>query len=274
MSRRITWAVAALAALGLALSQAAAQPAAQPGEKKEPENVQKAKEKLTETLGKLKAEGGQVVWLHSPALAQAFPKDVFFAVRFRQFPVARRLPEGMAASNVFVVPENGEARRLPNDKELRTFFEKNLGAVKEEKAAKDAVGAWLTLAPEFVQDGFYKFEVTKETEVEKSDGGLSANGRAMVMQGGNGQVSVKLVFNGEGKLSGAEPEAKVRPGPRPICQATKLLDPDPIVRRMAEQDLLCMGRAAGDYLREQRGRAAPELRQAIDRIWQRILEQD
>jgi hypothetical protein len=29
---------------------------------------------------------------------------------------------------------------------------------------------------------------------------------------------------------------QLRAGPRPICQATKLLDRDPIVRRMAEQD--------------------------------------
>ena len=69
-------------------------------------------------------------------------------------------------------------------------------------------------------------------------------------------------------------EAKIRPGPRPICQATKLLDADQIVRRMAEQDLLYMGRAAHEYLMQQRAQAAPDLQQAIDRLWQRILAQD
>jgi hypothetical protein len=58
---------------------------------------------------------------------------------------------------------------------------------------------------------------------------------------------------------------------RPICQATKLLDPDPVVRRMAEDAILVMGRAAEEYLSEQRARATPALRAAIDQIWQRIL---
>ena len=63
----------------------------------------------------------------------------------------------------------------------------------------------------------------------------------------------------------------IRPGVRPICQATKLLDRDPIVRRMAEQDLLVMGRAAKPYLDQVRATARPKLQQAIDRIWQRVL---
>ena len=67
--------------------------------------------------------------------------------------------------------------------------------------------------------------------------------------------------------------SKLKPGPRPICHATKLLDPDPVVRAIVEQDLLIMGRAAKPYLDEQRAKASPELQQAIDRIWQRILNE-
>ena len=63
-------------------------------------------------------------------------------------------------------------------------------------------------------------------------------------------------------------------GVRPICQATKLLDPDPVVRQMAEDAILVMGKAADEYLSEQRARATPALREAIDRIWQRILIED
>ena len=68
-------------------------------------------------------------------------------------------------------------------------------------------------------------------------------------------------------------KSALRPGIRPICQATKLLDRDPIVRRMAEQDLLVMGRAAKPYLDQIRVTAQPKLQQAIDRIWQRILNE-
>jgi hypothetical protein len=43
---------------------------------------------------------------------------------------------------------------------------------------------------------------------------------------------------------------------------------------MARQALHCMGRAARDYLDEQKERASPELRREIDRVWREILEQD
>ena len=42
---------------------------------------------------------------------------------------------------------------------------------------------------------------------------------------------------------------------------------------MAEQDLLVMGRAAKPYLDQVRAAARPKLQQAIDRIWQRILNE-
>jgi hypothetical protein len=79
--------------------------------------------------------------------------------------------------------------------------------------------------------------------------------------------------SGEGKLTRAEEKADLKAGVRPICQATKLLDPDLIVRRMAEKDILVMGQRARTYLMEQRAKAAPELQQAIDRIWQRIIDE-
>jgi len=91
----------------------------------------------------------------------------------------------------------------------------------------------------------------------------------MVMKGGNGEINVTMTF-ADGKLTKVADSSKIRPGPRPICQATKLLDADAIVRKMVEQDLLIMGLAAKEYLDEQRAQAGPELRQAIDRLWQRI----
>src|SRR5262249_38494342 len=121
-------------------------------------------------------------------------------------------------------------------------------------------------------DGMFRFDVTeKGFSVEKGKRGLEAAGRAIVMQGGNGELAATLEFV-DGKLAAVTESAKIRPGPRPICQATKLLDPTPIVRKMAEQDLLIMGIAARSYLMEQRGQARPELREAIDRLWRKIEE--
>jgi hypothetical protein len=257
-------------AVALAVLLAAPLAAQDDKEKRLPESVEKAQRQVQQDLAKINARNAQVIWVDAAPVRQLFPKDNFFAVRFRQFPVAVENPPGFDASNVVVVPEGKEGKRLP-DKALRAYFREHVTA-KDTKAAKAAVQAWLALAQEFVQDGFFKFEVlAKEAEAEEiPGGGIKATGRAMVTQGGNGDIKVTMVFDAEGKLAKVEQRAEIRPGPRPICQATKLLDADPIVRKMAEQDLLIMGVAARDYLTEQRAKAGPELRQAIDRLWQRI----
>ena len=240
-------------------------------EPKLPEDVQKAQQQVDEHLKKLGGPVAQILWLEP--VSQTFPNHYFFAARYRQFPVARALPEGLQASNVFVVPKNGSLVRIKELKDLKDFMAKNLAAVKDEGTAKNAVKGCLHLAQEFHQDGFYKFSVVDETcKLEQKTGGKEASGKAVVMQGGNGEILVVLKFDEAGKLTDLSENAEIRPGPRPICQATKLLDADPIVRRMAEQDLLIMGLAARDYIMEQRAQAGPELRQAIDRLWQRIVE--
>src|SRR5207245_3922291 len=103
--------------------------------------------------------------------------------------------------------------------------------------------------------------------------GSAATGKALVTAGGRGEIDVAMKFDAAGKLLDVAETGKVIPGVRPICQATKLLDRDPIVRKMAEQDLLVMGRAAEPYLDQVRAAARPKLQQAIDRIWQRILNE-
>ena len=112
----------------------------------------------------------------------------------------------------------------------------------------------------------------KNFSIDTAGDDVKAIGRALVMQGGNGEINATLRFE-QGKLAKATESAKIIPGPRPICQATKLLDADPIVRRMAENDLLYLGDLVKDYLDEQRAQATPELQRAIDRIRQRIEKQ-
>jgi hypothetical protein len=92
--------------------------------------------------------------------------------------------------------------------------------------------------------------------------------------GGNkGQITATLEFSQAGKVTNVTEKVKLVEGIRPICQATKLLDPDPIVRKMAERDILVMGQMAYDYLMQQRAKATPELQAAIDRLWERIIEE-
>jgi hypothetical protein len=239
-----------------------------------------ARETIMKYLAKLQGtERGQLIpVIDEPALAKLFPKHHFYVLRFRQYPVALVPPEPLKSNNVFAVGPEGKVEHLTDAKGLEKFFKAALPPVKDEAQAKAAATAWLRLAQEFHQDGFYQFAAPGNFTVAGTDDDppaqLKVTGQAVVKPtGGNkGQVSATLVFE-KGQLAKATDESKLFPGPRPICQALKLLDPDPVVRAMAEQTILVMGSAARDYLREQRAKADPELQRAIDRIWQRIVEE-
>jgi hypothetical protein len=250
--------------------------AAVAADKPSAEDVKKAEEKVKERLKDFKGVAiPKIEPVSDEAVARALPGQQFFAVRYALYPLAQRPAEGLKSQNLFAVNAKGEVKVLTDTKALEEYFRDARAAAKEEGAAKDAVLAWLRLVEEFSQDGYYQFKVVEEaTKVSADKGGKKASARAVVMKGGNGEIGVELTFDADGKLTKATTAAALKPGARPKCHATKLLDPDPVVRAIVEQDLLIMGRAAKDYLDEQRAKASPELQKAIDRIWQRILEED
>jgi hypothetical protein len=242
-------------------------------EKLKREEIQSGLKRVQEDLDRLKAGKPKVEAVTDDAVAHALPNHLVYAVYFRRFPVADTPPEPMALSSLYAVPRGnqGEVKLLTNYETLDTFFRDQLAPVLSDDQAKTAVRAWLRLAEALEQDGYYTFELLEDSlKVAPADGGRTASGRVVVKRGGNGEITATLAFDAQGKLVKVERGGKLKPGPRPRCQATKLLDPDPIVRGMAEDAVLSMGRAAKGYLDEQRAKATPELRQAIDRIWRRI----
>jgi hypothetical protein len=257
------------AVLGVVVTAAMAAPA--PEKKRTAADVARAEKAAREHLDRLKGAAGAIEYVKDEAVVAALPNDFFFTVLFRQYPVARVTPEGLKASNVFAVDGEGKVEVLTDAKMLEKFFKDHLRPAREEAQMKEDVKAWLRLVQVIHQDGFFQFSLMDDSvKVTSEKGGKAASGTVVAMRGGSGTLSGTLTFDEAGKLTKATEESKLRPGPRPICQATKLLDRDPLVRRMAEQDLLIMGSAARGYLDEQRARAVPELQQAIDRIWQRI----
>lgn len=276
MATRIAAVMVFAAALALGLAwRAAAAPAPPDKEKPSADDVARAEKAVNEDLDKLKAAGFTMQQVKDEAVGRAFPKYVFFGVYFRQYPVARLTPEGLNSANLYAVGPDGKAQLLKDTTQFQAFFvlDKNLPPAKEDEPAKDAARAYVRLAEELHQDGFYKFALQDDsTKIEVVKDGKTATARAVVMAGGNGEISATLTFDSTGQLKTASEHVNLKEGPRPICQATKLLDADPIVRRMAEKDLLIMGRAARPYLDEQRAKATPELQKAIDHIWQQIIE--
>jgi hypothetical protein len=247
------------------------------GGQEEAEVVAKAKAQVNEALERLRVSWARVEPVTNEAVSRAFADYVFFSVLFRRYPVAQVPPRPLKPSNLYAVRRSKEEapHLLTSPGELETFCRTALARAEDDARAKDAVRAWLQLTTVFVQDGYYKFSLVDESvRVSRRGADREARGRVVVMAGGNGEIAVTLRFDAAGVLVKADEQVRVRPGPRPICQASKLLDPDPIVRAMAEQDLLYLGLAARDYMEEERAKAGPELRQAIDRVWHRIVAEE
>ena len=237
------------------------------------DDAKDAEAKLKEYLGTIKgAESGRVTTLTDDGVKETFPDHVLFAVMFPQYPVARVAPEPLNSSNVIAVPKkDGKAVPITDAKSLQAFFKASARPVKTAAEAEAAVAAWLRASAELNQDGFYKFTVKADAAKAAGDTVTASGAAAVAPQGGNkGEITATLVFK-DGKLSTDETKVNLIAGIRPICQATKLLDPDPIVRGMAAQSIRVMGLAAKPYLDEQRAKASPQLREAIDREWAKIV---
>jgi len=206
-------------------------------------------------------------------VGRTFPNFGFFGVIFRQYPIAVLCPQaqGLKCSNVFFV-QNGQVDFVATIPDLKFFFATELGPVPSEDTAIDAASTWLRFSEELKQDLFYAFSAPDISYMPRDDV-TEVRGHAAVIGGGEGHVDLLMTLASAGSLVNLYEKSALRPGVRPICQATKLLDRDPIVRRMPKQDVLVMGRAAKPYLDQVRATARPKLQQAIDRIWQRILDE-
>ena len=210
------------------------------------------------------------------SLAKVAAGSHWFGVLFPQFPVGMEPPAPLKVANVVVVDKDGKVHAFADVPALEKYAKANFPAAKGDKDAIMAMRAWLKLSEHMHDDGFYKFDLGADFPVEvKEKTPIAVKGVTKVKpEGGNkGQIEATITFAPDGKLASVKENVKLIEGIRPICQATKLLDPDPIVRRMAERDLLVLGRMGEEYLQMQRAKANPELRREIDRIWRQIIEE-
>jgi hypothetical protein len=233
-----------------------------------------AKDRLTAFLTEIKgADAGRISELTDGAAT--FPDHTLFAFVFPQFPVAREAPAPFKAGNVIAIPKKKDAKPvvMTISQDVENFFKASARPVKTEAEAQEAVKFWARAHAELNQDGFYMFTVKAEPAKILEEGiNVTAAAVADQKNGDSGEVKATITFK-DGKLGDVTTKKNLKAGMRPRCQATKLLDPDPIVRGMAEDAIRFMGRSARPYLDEQRAKASAELREAIDRAWRKIEEE-
>lgn len=146
-----------------------------------------------------------------------------------------------------------------------------MAPVTTDARQKDTLWACLRIAQEaFTEHHFMSMTLNERSLVV---GNATAMGKSTVVpKGGNSGELIVYLTRADANKAVVRIENKIRRGPKPICQATRLVDADPVLRKMAEQQILLMGVHAKEYLADRRSKAkSAELRGAIDRIWQRII---
>ena len=210
-----------------------------------------------------------------------FTKLTFHSVHYREFPMQMVPPKPMATRSLFSVSTKGKVTLLTQRKQLAKFLVGSALPVKKTNLKAVAIG-YAQVSTVFSQDGMFQFVFDeKNVGVADSDGHFRVKVVAPVVErsGDTGQLTSILTFSvskagGDLRLTKIEETDTIKAGVRPICQCTLLLDDNPIVRKMAERDLLVMGRAARPYVLEQLETASPELKVEIERVWKRILNGD
>lgn len=235
-----------------------------------------ARQKLEAHLATLNgANNGELLDIKRAVLEKSFKDSYFFVLRFRLYPVAIVTQPPLKSNNVFVV-SGDKLTHITDAMMLENFFKTNLPARVNGKAeVADTTESWLWLTQELHHDGFFEFKMNPVEVRATASGGFASEGVVEVapQHGDKGRLTVELGFMG-GKLRSVKSGGKLVAGIRPKCQATRLLDEDPVIREIMRCDILVMGRACKSYLDEVRADASPELRNAIDKIWQQILDED
>ncbi|MBS1714392.1 MAG: hypothetical protein JST30_08655 [Armatimonadetes bacterium] len=239
-------------------------------------STQKIVEWMKKTTGSSQNPTPSVVM--TEGLKALMPGVSVQAVHYREFPVQAVPKSPMAVRSVFLVDKSGKVALFTKREDFAKAFVARVAPVGSEGQARDLALGYARASAEFSQDGFFKFTVQPENVIVKSaSGSLTVTAKVPVVEkgGDTGSLVSTLTFavaqGGKAKLTAVRESDTIKPGVRPICQCTLLLDKNPIVRKMAERDLLVMGKDAWPYVEEQMALASPELRREIERVWRRIL---
>jgi hypothetical protein len=208
-------------------------------------------------------------------IAAVLPGYSFVIIIHIEHPVANtNIDPALGTNSIAAVDKNLGVEIINSTDSLVRFFQAHQIPAAGEKMLL-TVKAWLGLSQELKDDGFYSFTIREDSLRILPIDSIQAEGISEVTGGGSGAIKANILFGTASHIIyNVVEQVELVEGIRPVCQSTKLLDKDPIVRRMAEGDLLSMGTSCLDYLSVQHAKAAPRLKVAIDAIYQKIMKQE
>jgi hypothetical protein len=143
----------------------------------------------------------KIALVDDPAVHAAFPDDRFFTIQFPRYPLAIKPPAPLKLENLIRVHKDSSVQRIADTDALKKLVE----PLFSDKAGRDqirtALHAFLRLAEEFYQDGYYEFTITDESisAVQQNDHYI-ATGKATVTRGGKGTVTVTVTTGAAPKI--------------------------------------------------------------------------
>jgi hypothetical protein len=163
------------------------------------------------------ADQGQMSALKDDVLELEFPDYKFYSIHFRAYRGAKPVPATLKAADVFALAPDGTVTQFDDLDSLKSFFWSKLSGIQRTDQARDALKAWMKLAVEYKQDGYYEFSgpdkvnTTSPTDAK----GLTATSKVNVKLGGHGTIGWTLSFGQDGKITDYSVADNVTPGIRP-----------------------------------------------------------
>jgi hypothetical protein len=167
-----------------------------------------------EYLRGLQANGYQLSAISESYLGSTLPGLDFFAVVFRQYPVAVEPPEGLNPSDVLMVADD-KVVALPDPETLKAVFMGLANSTSEPLDGEDLGRSYLRLTEVYSQDGFFTFSEPVVTTFV-NEHGSTVMGMVEVTDGGSGAIYATLEFDEAGNLIDVNEFRTVEPGMRPI----------------------------------------------------------
>src|SRR5690349_14797701 len=81
-------------------------------------DADKGEKAVKDQLAKYKAEGGMVTPVKDAGLGKTFPHHIFFTAHYRQYPIARAMPDPLKYANIFAYSADGKLTLLNEAKAL------------------------------------------------------------------------------------------------------------------------------------------------------------
>jgi hypothetical protein len=134
-------------------------------------------------------------------LQSTFSGSLFYGIYFATWPVAPRLPKELSYETVVrIQPGGGSVEPIRGIEELKNFLAQNLSNTQDENTARSVALASLRLAEALAKAGSSSFEQPNVSVVRQGNN-IIATARAAVQEPNRGEVTIRVEFSGDGKIS-------------------------------------------------------------------------